>query len=99
MGIRQGDTRREPCNTCDNKAITKKLQMIDFAIVDTVLYLDMYPDCRKALDYYHKLLGERAGIRNALAGKCKRPMSSFENTSMDSWDWISSPWPWEESAN
>lgn len=83
----------------DCKALMKKLQMIDFAIVDTVLYLDSYPECSKALAYYNKLMCEREGIRKTLATKCMRPMSSFENAGESSWDWISSPWPWEASAN
>ncbi len=82
----------------DCKALMKKLQSIDFAIIDTVLYLDAYPKCKKALAYYNKLLDERAGLRKMLAEKCRRPMSSFENGS-DNWDWISSPWPWDASAN
>lgn len=83
----------------DCKGLLRKLQMIDFAIVDTVLYLDAYPECSKALSHYNKLICEREGVRKALSEKCKHPMSSFENASNDTWDWIGSPWPWEASAN
>ena len=82
----------------DCRALLKKLQRIDFAIVDTILYLDAYPECKKAKAYYDKLIAERASLRDDLAKKCKRPVTPFENAS-DDWDWISSPWPWEESAN
>ena len=82
----------------DCKALMKKLQSIDFSIIDTVLYLDAYPERKKAMAYYNKLLLERAALRKTLAEKCRRPMSSFENGS-DNWDWISSPWPWDVSAN
>ena len=89
-------------NSCkpdgDCKALLKKLQKIDFSIIDTILYLDSYPECKKAKAYYDKLILERAGLREALAKKCKRPTTAFENGS-DAWDWISSPWPWEEGAN
>ncbi len=81
------------------KKLMQKLQKIDFSIVDTVLYLDMYPECTKALAYYNKLMCERDEIRKALAEKCNRPMTSFENSSDTSWDYISSPWPWDISAN
>ena len=86
-------------NRSDCKALMHRLQKIDFSIVDTVLYLDMYPECKKALEFYHKLLKERDELRAVLAERCKRPMSSFENASDTSWDWISSPWPWDASAN
>ena len=87
------------CTSDDCKAIMKRLQKIDFSLVDVILYLDAYPECKKALDYYHKLLSERDALRHALSSKCKRPMSPFENESETEWDWISSPWPWEASAN
>ena len=83
----------------DCKALMQRLQKIDFSIVDTVLYLNIYPDCSKALEYYNKLVEERAVLRDMLAKRCKHPMSIYENASCESWDWISSPWPWDASAN
>jgi spore coat protein JB len=83
---------------CNCKSLTDKLRKVDFSIIDTALYLDSYPDCQKALAYYNKLMCERDTIRRALAEKCRRPMTSFENVG-DSWDWIASPWPWDPSAN
>ena len=88
------------CNMGDDcKALMRRLQKVEFSLVDTVIYLDAYPECKKALDYYHKLLSERDALRQALSSKCKRPMSPFENGSDTEWDWIKSPWPWESSAN
>ena len=89
-------------NSCkpdvDCKALMKKLQKIEFSIIDTIIYLDAYPECKKAKEYYDKLIAERGILREALSKKCKRPTTAFENGS-DDWDWISSPWPWEEGAN
>ena len=75
----------------------KRLQTVDFSLVDTVLYLDAYPHCKKALDYYHKLLAERESILASLASMGV-PTTSFGNTS-DTWVWTNSPWPWEYEAN
>ena len=83
----------------DCKAMLRRLQTVDFSIYDTVLYLDIYPECAEALAYYNKLLEEREALRRSLSQKCKRPMTSFENSSAEAWDWISSPWPWDLSAN
>jgi hypothetical protein len=44
------------------------LRALDFAIQETVLYLDAYPECRQALDYYHRLMEER-----------KAAMAEYEN--------------------
>ena len=86
-----------PSNAC--KALLSRLQALDFSIVDTVLYLDAYPDCRKALDYYHELLSERDALLRELSEKCRMPMTSFSNASRDAWDWTRGPWPWEADAN
>ena len=40
-------------------AALKKLRAIDFALQETVLYLDAYPQNKQALRYYHRLIKER----------------------------------------
>ena len=86
-----------PSSNC--KATLARLQTLDFAIVDTVLYLDAYPECRAALDYYHKLLAERDTLAATLANTCRMPMTNMENVNRDTWDWTRGPWPWESDAN
>ena len=76
----------------------KKLKVIDFAIVDTVLYLDAYPDNKQALEYYHRLLREREALAERLHAQCG-PTTAWSNESTQSWDWIKGPWPWESDAN
>jgi hypothetical protein len=83
----------------DCKTLLRKLQKIDFSIVDTVLYLNAYPECQKALAYYNQLVCEREKLSRELSQKCRRPITAFDNASAEAWDWISSPWPWEASAN
>ena len=92
---------RSGCNNTDSECrnLRKRLQMIDFSMIDTVLYLDAYPHCAEALNYYHKLKKERMAVAEALAHKCNMPITSFENASEDTWNWTDSPWPWEISEN
>ena len=86
-----------PSTQC--KALLSRLQTIDFSIVDTVLYLDAYPDCRKALAHYHELLSERDALLLELAQNCDMPMTSFSNANRDAWVWTNGPWPWQPDAN
>jgi spore coat protein JB len=86
-----------PSSQC--KALLSRVRALDFSIVDTVLYLDAYPECREALDHYHKLLSERDALLRELSEKCKMPMTNFSNASRDAWDWTRGPWPWEADAN
>ena len=38
------------------------LRKLDFCIQETVLYLDAYPDCRQALEYYRETLAGLTGM-------------------------------------
>lgn len=79
------------------KQLIKKLQTVDFSLVDTVLYLDAYPGCKKALAYYHKLLEERKKLRERLK-ELGAAVDNMSNTA-DRWSWTDAPWPWEYEAN
>ena len=79
------------------KQLINKLQKIDFSIVDTVLYLDAYPDCSKAKTRYDQLMRERAGLLEKLA-RMGIPLTNM-SVSADGWNWTNGPWPWEYDAN
>jgi len=79
------------------KQLINKLQKIDFSIVDTVLYLDAYPDCAKAKTRYDQLMRERAGLLEKLA-QMGIPLTNM-SVSADGWNWTNGPWPWEYDAN
>lgn len=74
------------------------LRAVDFAIQETVLYLDAYPDSAEALAYYHTLIEQRRAICEHYEQHCG-PLTMYGNVSRTSWDWISDPWPWEADAN
>lgn len=73
--------------------LMNKLQQLDFSIQEVVLYLDGYPDCDQALDYYHQLLQERCAVEKEYEKSCG-PLTSRSNRSTHGWDWGQSPWPW-----
>ena len=76
----------------------EKLRKLDFSIIDTILYLDVYPDCKEALKYYHALLAERQQLVHKLAEEYDMPITNFDNLNDTSWVWIDNPWPWEITA-
>ena len=81
------------CNRNDT-ALERKLQAVNFALYDVILYLDAYPDCRKALDYYHNLLEMQRKLVAEYESKYG-PVTAFGNESKESWLWTTTPWPWE----
>ena len=78
--------------------LMRRLQKVDFAIVETCLYLDAYPYSREALAYYHKLVTEQKMLKDRLAA-LGRPVTNSENTAKDQWLWTKGPWPWQIEAN
>lgn len=86
------------CQGINCRGLMKKLKVIDFAITDTVLYLDAYPHCQKALEHYRQLTAERAMLVDAINEKCG-PMTHRDNKSCSEWTWTNGPWPWELDAN
>lgn len=74
------------------------IQMYGFAIDEITLYLDTHPNCRNALNYYHKYNDLRkAAIEeyNRLYG----PLTAKQVKNSEKWTWVKEPWPWERSAN
>lgn len=71
-----------------------RLQALDFTLQELVLYLDMYPDCRRALSKLHMLRQERAAIVQKLEA-LGVPITATGNESQERWHWIDGPWPWE----
>lgn len=74
--------------------IEQKLRRINFALYETILYLDAYPDCVEALAYYHSLLQTKKALMEEYQSKIG-PLTAFGNQSATSWDWVQTPWPWE----
>ncbi len=95
-GVRQKCACGEK-NECQK--LLEKLREIDFSLIDTVLYLDAYPDSCEALAYYGKLKCERADIVKKLSESCNMPQTAFDNASTTQWQWTDAPWPWEKCAN
>ena len=83
----------------DCKALLYKLQQVEFALVDVGLYLDIYPENKKAKEYFARLSEERETLVKTLAVKCHRPMTIYDTRGCEEWEWINSPWPWDTSAN
>ena len=86
--------------SCNNngKSPMERLRAVDFAIVDTALYLDVYPNCKNALEHYNKLVRERAALVD-LVNKTYGPMTIRDNCDDHKWTWVKGPWPWEPDAN
>ena len=73
--------------------LLKKIQAIDFAKVETELYLDSHPECAVALDHYRSLCMEY----DALVAQYENSFSplTHKSAAKDTWTWVNMPWPWD----
>ena len=79
--------------------LKKRIHAYDFAIHETVLFLDTHPHDPKALHMlreYRRRRQEEVAKYEARFGKyivtpCDVPAENF-------WEWVDSPWPWERQV-
>ena len=88
-----------PCGGCScercNDLLTE-LRQLDFAILETTLYLDVYPNCCEAKAYIKELREKRAKV--AAEYESKHGMLTMYGVCGESSDKCA-PWPWEYAAN
>lgn len=85
-------------NNSDCNALMQKIRQVNFALVETILYLDAYPCSSEALEHYHCLKKEAEELKEKYESTCG-PLTALGNQSRSEWSWIKSPWPWHTEAN
>ena len=85
--------------TTKNQLI-KKIQALDFAIYEMVLYLDTHPSSAQGLQLLEKYRAER----NMAVAEYEKNYGKLVLTIADAghgnrWNWVDDPWPWENEAN
>ena len=83
-----------PCERCSD--LLTELRQLDFAILETTLYLDVYPDCCEAKAYLKELREKRAKV--AAEYESKHGMLTMYGVCGES-SGKCAPWPWEYAAN
>lgn len=81
----------------DRQKLLRKLQAADFALIDTVLYLDTHPADKDALDCYDKYQRVSDELRAEFTSRYGALENSDVNTG-DYFEWVNNPWPWEMEA-
>ena len=92
-GCNSGGSMQNACSV-----MLDKIRKIDFALYDTILYLDAYPYSCEAIEYYNNLKSQHDELLAKYEEACG-PMTPFGNTSSNEWNWVNSPWPWFFEAN
>ena len=80
--------------TC-REELLRKVQQLNFTMIELGLYLNNQPDCSEALNLYDKV---QLMYREAKSEyeECYGPLTyDGVDTQKDGWSWIKKPWPWE----
>ena len=79
-------------NMNSKQRLMRAIQAYSFAVYDTHLYLDAYPDCQEAKEYYNKysrMLSKAVAEYESKYGHITPPNEVKE------WTWTDGPWPWQ----
>ncbi|MFD2673238.1 spore coat protein CotJB [Marinicrinis sediminis] len=73
----------------------KKIQEVDFVLVDLNLYLDTHPDDRDAIAQYNQFVQQSMNLK-AQFQQTFGPLYHFGcSYSPYPWVWKEAPWPWQ----
>ena len=74
----------------------KKIQELDFSIVDLNLFLDTHPNCSEALDLFTKLSATSKSLKNDYQAKYG-PLYVTKSKNSTPFEWVNAcyKWPWE----
>ena len=78
----------------EREQLMRKLQSLQFALVELGLYLDTHPQEAQAMKMFASLQSER----NDLAEEYEKnygPLTAGGGSGADYWNWVASPFPWE----
>lgn len=72
------------------------ISQVSFVVYDTLLYLDAHPCDEKALACFQEHLSMRNHALKEYA-RLYGPLTidTADDVSSKSWEWVSTPWPWE----
>lgn len=79
----------------EREVLLKRVQICDFALFDTALYLDTHPDDQNALAFYKKYAAMRAETARVFVEKYG-PITHMDYDGGDRWKWVDEPWPWQQ---
>ncbi len=78
--------------------LAEQIRALCFVKKELELYLDTHPDCRTALDYYHRTVAELDRLTEEYENTVG-PLTSKGVVNTDRWTWVQEPWPWQRPGD
>lgn len=78
--------------------LLEQIRALGFVKAELELYLDTHPNCRTALDYYHRTLAELRRLTDEYENTTA-PLRAEGVKDTEIWTWIDGPWPWQTAGD
>ena len=79
-------------------SLAEQIRALCFVKNELELYLDTHPNCRTALDYYHRTIAELDRLTEEYQNTVG-PLTARGNVSAEQWFWVDGPWPWQQAGD
>lgn len=86
-------------NISDKCKMMRKIQELDFAIIDLNLFLDTHPQCREAIDLFKELSATCKSLKNDYQSRYG-PLFVHNSSNSEYFEWVDKceKWPWEKGC-
>ena len=81
----------------EQEELLLEIMALSFAINDLNIYLDLHPEDTEMLKRF-KELTEKSCEKEMEYVKCYGPLEVMDNESINKFEWINNPWPWENTG-
>ena len=78
----------------EREVLLRRVQICDFVLNDTALFLDTHPEDAMALAHYRKYSEMRDQAAAAYVSRFG-PLSRSDYDGGPRWKWVDNPWPWQ----
>lgn len=81
----------------DMHCMLNDIGIVDFTLVDLMLYLDTHPTCKEAMEYFNHY----TKVKNKMMKEFSMlyfPLTKDHAESTTEWRWGNTPLPWERSC-
>lgn len=72
----------------------RKVQMLNFILIDVGLFLNTHPTDKAALSFFNKYNALYRSAKNEYE-QTYGPLTIYGTNDTNSWSWIDEPWPWQ----
>jgi len=77
-------------------ALLKQIQAVEFAALELNLYLDTHRDDQRAIMEYNQYASQLSMLKQQFEMQYGPLLNFGFSPGHYSWNWLDSPWPWEE---